>query len=93
MPNTTIFFTTLPATDTYTVVISAFSTYLADPFDSSSGPGDQAFAYLGSAAFTDTAGELRFAGHLLQGDIDGDGTADFSIHVNASTLAVADFVL
>jgi Ca2+-binding RTX toxin-like protein len=55
--------------------------------------GDQAFSYVGAAGFTNTAGELRYAGHLLQGDIDGNGTADFSIHVNAGTLAVTDFHL
>jgi Ca2+-binding RTX toxin-like protein len=55
--------------------------------------GDQAFSYVGTSGFTHTAGELRYANHLLQGDIDGNGTADFSIHVNASTLAVTDFHL
>ncbi|MEH2584692.1 Ca2+-binding RTX toxin-like protein [Nitrobacteraceae bacterium AZCC 2161] len=55
--------------------------------------GDQAFAFVGAAAFTHTAGELRYADHLLQGDVDGNGTADFSIHVNARTLAVTDFHL
>jgi Ca2+-binding RTX toxin-like protein len=55
--------------------------------------GDQAFSYVGTAGFTRTAGELRYANHLLQGDIDGNGTADFSIHINASTLAVTDFHL
>jgi len=53
--------------------------------------GDQAFSYIGSSAFSHTAGELRFADHLLQGDVNGDGTADFAIRVNADTLAASDF--
>jgi len=40
-----------------------------------------------------TARELRYAGHILRGDIDGNGTADFEIHVNAANLVKADFVL
>jgi Ca2+-binding RTX toxin-like protein len=55
--------------------------------------GDQAFSFVGAAGFTNTAGELRYTDHLLQGDVDGNGTADFSIYVNASTLAVTDFHL
>lgn len=54
---------------------------------------DQAFSYIGSAAFTNAAGELRFAEHLLEGDIDGDGTADFQIDVNVATLTSGDFLL
>lgn len=56
--------------------------------------GNQAFAYIGGAAFGDHAGELRFAGGALQGDINGDGVADFSIRIIGSTQVVAtDFIL
>lgn len=63
--------------------------------------GDQAFAFLGSAAFTGNSGgggELRWeaagAGYLLvQGDLDQDGAADFSLLVRAPALAEADFIL
>ncbi|MFO1210686.1 MAG: calcium-binding protein [Amaricoccus sp.] len=56
--------------------------------------GNQAFAYIGGAAFGDHAGELRFAGGVLQGDIDGDGVADFSIQITGVTrMAATDFIL
>jgi Ca2+-binding RTX toxin-like protein len=54
---------------------------------------DEAFHFIGSSRFHHTAGELRYANHILQGDVDGDGTAEFQIHVNAAHLVKADFVL
>ncbi|HEX8238152.1 MAG TPA: calcium-binding protein [Allosphingosinicella sp.] len=61
-------------------------------------PGDQAFTFVGGAAFTSTAGELRtyFDGvdTWVQGDITGDGVADFEIRFDGSvTLTGSDFVL
>ncbi|HNH43803.1 MAG TPA: cadherin-like domain-containing protein, partial [Agitococcus sp.] len=41
--------------------------------------GNQAFSFIGDQAFHNTAGELRFSQRLLQGDINGDGKADFEI--------------
>lgn len=56
--------------------------------------GNDAFRYIGARAFHDTAGELRYAGGLVSGDVDGDGTADFAIRVlGAPSLAADDFVL
>lgn len=60
--------------------------------------GDQAFTFVGSAAFTGTAGELRtyFDGvdTWVQGDINGDGVAEFDIRFDgAVTLSGSDFVL
>jgi Ca2+-binding RTX toxin-like protein len=55
--------------------------------------GDQAFGYIGSAAFSDVAGQLRYADHFLEGDTNGDGTADFRVHVNVASLQHGDFVL
>jgi Ca2+-binding RTX toxin-like protein len=60
--------------------------------------GDQAFTFVGGAAFTGTAGELRsyFDGvdTWVQGDISGDAVADFEIRLDgAVTLAGADFIL
>jgi Ca2+-binding RTX toxin-like protein len=55
--------------------------------------GDQAFGFIGSAAFSDVAGQLRYADHELQGDVNGDGVADFQVHVNAASLQHSDFVL
>ena len=60
--------------------------------------GDQAFSFIGGAAFSGSAGELRtfFDGvdTWVQGDINGDATADFDIRFDGSvTLAASDFVL
>ena len=41
--------------------------------------GVQAFDFIGSRAFSGQAGELHLVGKLLQGDVDGDGTADFEV--------------
>ena len=41
--------------------------------------GNQNFDFIGGQAFSNTAGELRFSQRLLQGDINGDGQADFEI--------------
>jgi serralysin len=46
-------------------------------------PEDDAFTWVGDAAFSGAAGELRYDptadGGLLQGDVDGDGSADFEV--------------
>jgi Ca2+-binding RTX toxin-like protein len=55
--------------------------------------GDQAFSLIFDAAFSGTAGELRFDANLLQADTDGDGNADFEIGLNTAVLAADDFVL
>ncbi|HEX8223002.1 MAG TPA: calcium-binding protein [Allosphingosinicella sp.] len=60
--------------------------------------GDQAFTFIGGAAFSSTAGELRtyFDGvdTWVQGDINGDAVADFDIRFDGSvTLSASDFVL
>lgn len=50
--------------------------------------GNQAFAYIGSAAFT-AAGQLRYSGGLLQGSIDADSAVEFEIQlVGAPALSV-----
>lgn len=58
--------------------------------------GDDAFALVN--AFTKHAGELTWkaydGGVLVQGDVNGDGAADFAIHVlGVAKLAAADFIL
>jgi serralysin len=40
---------------------------------------DQAFRYVGAAAFSGIAGELRLADQILSGDVNGDGLADFRL--------------
>lgn len=59
--------------------------------------GDQAFAYIGNAAFSGTAGQLRYVGGIVSGDINGDGIADFQIQLQfaggGGPLAGTDFFL
>lgn len=60
--------------------------------------GNQAFSWIGGAAFSGTAGELRtyFDGvdTWVQGDITGDSVADFEIRFDGNvSLAGSDFVL
>ncbi len=59
--------------------------------------GDQAFAFIGAAAFSGAAGELRVfeAGGFqrIEGDTDGDQIADLVIVVNATApLGQGDFL-
>jgi Ca2+-binding RTX toxin-like protein len=60
--------------------------------------GNQAFAFIGSAAFSGAAGELRTrlvnGNTLVLGDIDGNAVADFGILVKGvTTLQAGDFSL
>jgi Ca2+-binding RTX toxin-like protein len=60
--------------------------------------GDQAFSFVGTAAFSSTAGELRYfddgTDTFIQGDINGDGVADFDIILTGVLTPVAtDFIL
>jgi Ca2+-binding RTX toxin-like protein len=69
--------------------------------DAIAGGGNDAFSFLGSGAFTHTAGELRVENqggstYLVQGDTDGDGIADFQLTFIASDahpITSADFTL
>jgi Ca2+-binding RTX toxin-like protein len=56
--------------------------------------GDQAFTFIGNEnAFTNTAGDLRFNGGFVEGDVDGDAIADFRIQVDVAVLHDYAFVL
>jgi hypothetical protein len=61
--------------------------------------GNQAFNFIVNNDFSGlgaaSAGELRYDAtqHLVQGDVDGDGTADFAIQVEVSNLLRGDFLL
>ena len=59
---------------------------------------DEAFDWIGTAAFRGTAGELRYLNFLgktyISGDVDGNGVGDFNLVLNTSvTLTGADFIL
>lgn len=51
----------------------------------------------GAQGFHDAKGELRYidkgATVIVQGDVNGDGKADFEIFVKAAALAKGDFLL
>ncbi|QRM28064.1 calcium-binding protein [Microvirga sp. VF16] len=60
--------------------------------------GNQAFTFIGRNDFHDKAGELRYekygSGVLISGDVNGDGNADFSIHMkNIASISKSYFVL
>jgi serralysin len=64
--------------------------------DAIAGGADDAFVWIGSSAFTGVAGQLHVissSGHFfVEGDVNGDGLADFSIqtHVQVNN---TDFIL
>lgn len=79
----------LPGTDRIDLSLIDASTRLA---------GDQAFRFIGTQAFSRSAGELHVTattgGRIVEGDVNGDGTADFQIILTgAVTLGAADFLL
>jgi Ca2+-binding RTX toxin-like protein len=62
--------------------------------------GDQAFSFISDDAFSNTAGELRFfeapgPRRIAEGDVNGDGIADFQIEFfNFNSILIAnDFIL
>jgi Ca2+-binding RTX toxin-like protein len=80
--------------------------YVSDHIDltridaNSSAGGDQAFSFIGSTAFSHTAGELRAyqsgASWFVEGDVNGDGNADLVIQVDSvggHPLIASDFLL
>lgn len=55
---------------------------------------NDAFSFIGTGVFTGAAGQLRAVGSLVQGDVNGDGVADFELQVNGVLqLQALDFVL
>jgi serralysin len=56
--------------------------------------GDQAFTFIGNAAFTNVAGQLHYTGGtFLEGDVNGNGVADFRIVLHVASMSAGDFVL
>jgi Ca2+-binding RTX toxin-like protein len=54
--------------------------------------GNQTFSFIGNNNFF-AVGQVHFDGGFVEGDVNGDLSADFRIQVNAPTLAAADFIL
>ena len=48
--------------------------------------GDQAFSFIGEAGFSGQAGELRYVGGVLSGDVNGDAGAEFQIEVSGAPI-------
>jgi Ca2+-binding RTX toxin-like protein len=72
--------------------------------DAKTGPGNQAFKFIGTTNFHHKAGELRYVKHdaiatindktIIQGDVNGDGKADFEIELSGlHVLHKGDFLL
>ncbi|MGH6736861.1 MAG: beta strand repeat-containing protein [Methyloceanibacter sp.] len=59
--------------------------------------GNQKFKWIGKDDFSETKGELRYEDNgskvIVQGDVNGDGKADFEIFVAVGSLAKGDFLL
>ena len=56
--------------------------------------GNQAFHFIGSAAFSLVDGELRYIAGTVSGDTNGDGHAEFAILVDhAPVMTAGDFIL
>src|SRR5262245_2759196 len=55
---------------------------------------NDAFNFIGSTDFHGVAGELRYAGGVLSGDVNGDSVSDFDVHVaNVNKFYSGDFIL
>jgi serralysin len=50
-------------------------------------------SFIGNAAFSDTAGELRYDSGVLSGDLNGDGLADFAVTIHGSDVHAGDLIL
>jgi Ca2+-binding RTX toxin-like protein len=56
--------------------------------------GNQAFTFIGGAAFSGVRGELRSVGGTVEADLNGDAVADFRILLdNGATASTFDFIL
>ena len=51
--------------------------------------GDQAFAFIGAAAFGLGTGQVRYGAGMLEADVDGDGLADFQVLIAGAVPVLA----
>jgi serralysin len=85
--------------DTITDFESGTDTIDVSAYDANTAmAGDQAFTYIGSAEFTNIAGQLRTyvdedGINYLAGDINGDGRADFIVNLAHSGTSAGDLIL
>lgn len=82
-------------------IITDFSALQLDKVDlsgidaiSSTSAVNDVFSYIGTGAFTNVAGQVRFNAGIVYGDVNGDSVSDFEIQLTGVTvLAVSDFIL
>lgn len=91
-------FADLGGRDTITDFVSGTDKIDLAGIDANSGvAGDQAFTFIGNAGFSNVAGQLRSysnsTGLHLAGDVNGDGVADFTIHLGSAAVAAGDLFL
>ena len=90
--------TTLATRDVISDFLSGVDLIDLSRLDAVQGGGDDAFVFIGAAAFSSVAGQMRFrvngATVIVEGDVNGDGAADFSVVVNnMAVLGTGDFVM
>ncbi len=90
--------TTVATRDVISDFLSGADVIDLSRLDAKTGGNDDAFAFIGAAAFSSVAGQLRFrvsgANVIVEGDVTGDGVADFAIVLGATVAVIAtDFVL
>ena len=54
---------------------------------------EEKLSFIASSAFSNTPGEVRFAGQKLQADLNGNGSADFLVHVQGDAVTAAHLIL
>lgn len=75
--------------------IEDFSSLEGDILDISDILGDVAGSFIGTAAFTGVAGQVRFVSgfsNSVQIDLNGDGQIDFGFSMNSANLMATDFI-
>ena len=80
---------------TWHASVEDFSSLEGDKLDISAVLGDVAGSFIGTAAFTGVAGQVRFVSgfaNSVQVDLNGDGQIDYGFSMNSTNLTSADFI-